>query len=112
MVAWPMAHNVRPAGWSLGVAGCTECHSESAKLFASTVQAIGPGPDVGEPIAMATLQGVDANQRLTWNQLFSGRKSFKYIVAGSIALLLMTLLIGVGAVASRFAGRRAQEDLY
>ena len=112
MVAWPMAHNVRPAGWSLGVAGCTECHSESAKLFASTVQAIGPGPDVGDPIAMATLQGVDANQRLTWNQLFSGRKSFKYIVAGSIALLLMTLLIGVGAVASRFAGRRAQEDLY
>ncbi|NNE00140.1 MAG: hypothetical protein HKN47_22705 [Pirellulaceae bacterium] len=106
MVQWPLAHNVRPAGWSLGITGCTECHSDDGKLFASTVRAMGPGPDQGEPLTMASLQGVNADQRLAWNELFSGRKSFKYIVAGSIGLLLMTLFIGVGAVAARLAGRQ------
>ena len=107
MIHWPLAHNVRPAGWSLGVAGCTECHSESGKIFASTVSSVGPGPDRGEGVTMAALQGVNPDQRLAWNELFSGRKSFKYVIAGSIAVLLMTLFIGIGAVASRFAGRAA-----
>ena len=107
MVRWPMAHNVRPAGWSLGVAGCTECHSESAKIFSSTVTAVGPGPDSGKPLTMASLQGVSENQRLAWNQLFSGRKTFKYIVGGSITLLILMLFVGVGAVASKLA--RAEE---
>ena len=107
MISWPLAHNVRPAGWSLGVAGCTECHGESGKIFASTVSSVGPGPDRGQRVTMASLQGVDPGQRLAWNKLFSGRKSFKYLVAGSVALLLMTLFVGIGAVASRFAGRTA-----
>ena len=111
MVSWPMAHNVRSAGWSLGIAGCTECHSEEAKIFASTVTAMGPGPDDGDPVSMATLQGVDANQRLAWNELFQGRKSFKYIVGGSIAILLMSIFVGIGAIASRVAGRNALNDL-
>lgn len=104
MISWPLAHNVRSAGWSLGVAGCIECHSENANIFASTVASIGPGPDRGEPVTMASLQGVDPDQRLAWNELFSGRKSFKYVVAGSVALLLMTLFVGIGAVATRLSG--------
>ncbi|MGI9470594.1 MAG: hypothetical protein ACR2NZ_03610 [Rubripirellula sp.] len=107
MVSWPMAHNVRPAGWSLGVAGCTECHSEEGEIFASTVSAIGPGPDQGDPITMASLQGVDLDQRLAWNELFRGRKSFKYIIGGSIVVLLMILMVGVGAMASRLVGKAA-----
>jgi hypothetical protein len=103
MVAWPIAHNVRPAGWSLGVAGCTECHSDDAKLFTSTVSSTGPGPDVGEPVTMATLQGVNHDQRLAWNQLFSGRASFKYVIATSLAILCMTLMIGIGATVGRWA---------
>jgi hypothetical protein len=105
IVSWPLAHNVRPAGWSLGVAGCLECHSEDAKIFASTVAAVGPGPDRGSAVTMASLQGVDPDQRLVWNELFRGRASFKYVIGGSIALLLLTLFVGIGAVASRFAGR-------
>ncbi|MFK8115615.1 MAG: hypothetical protein AB8B91_25685 [Rubripirellula sp.] len=107
MVSWPMAHNVRPAGWSLGVAGCTECHSDDAKIFSSTVAAIGPGPDQGEAVSMASLQGIDPDQRLAWNELFKGRKSFKYVIASSIGLLLMTLFVGIGAFASRFVGKTA-----
>lgn len=107
MTSWPLAHNVRSAGWSLGVAGCTECHSEQAHLFSSTVASVGPGPDRGPPVTMASLQGIDPNQRLAWNELFQGRKSFKLIVAGSVSVLLMSLLVGIGAAASRLVGRAA-----
>lgn len=106
MISWPLAHNVRPAGWSLGVAGCTECHSETGKLFASTVTATGPGPDDGPQVTMASLQGIDPDQRLAWNELFKGRKSFKYVVATSVGILLMTLLVGIGALAARISGSR------
>jgi hypothetical protein len=51
------------------------------------------------------LQGVDPDQRIAWNELFRGRKSFKYIIAGSISLLILTLFVGIGAIASRLAGR-------
>lgn len=107
MVSWPMAHNVRPAGWSLGVAGCTECHSNDGKIFASTVTSLGPGPDRGPEITMASLQGLDADQRLAWNELFRGRKSFKYVIATSVSLLLIVLCIGIGAFAARLSGRSA-----
>ncbi len=110
-VNWPMAHNVRPAGWSLGITGCTECHSEQGKIFASTVTPIGPGPEVGQPVTMASLQGIDANQRLAWNQLFSGRKSFKYVIITSLLLLLMTLLIGLGAAGAKIAKRAAPPNV-
>lgn len=106
MIQWPMAHNVRPAGWSLGIKGCTECHEASGKMFASTVTANGPGPDRGEPVSMATLQGVDPNQRLAWNQLFSGRASFKYVIAASITTLVVTLLFGAGVVLGRFGKKQ------
>ncbi|WP_182868068.1 hypothetical protein [Stieleria mannarensis] len=106
MIRWPMAHNVRPAGWSLGVTGCLECHSDTGKIFASTVAATGPGPDRGEPVAMFTLQGIDADQRLTWNELFTGRASFKIIVATSIGVLTITLLLAAGMLVGR-VGRSA-----
>ena len=108
MVFWPMAHNVRPAGWSLGVSGCLECHQEEGKIFASTLTPLGPGPDASEPVTMASLQGLNPDQRLAWNELFKGRKDFKFLVGGSIAILLMIVFVGVGAVGSRLAGRRDQ----
>ena len=101
MIAWPLAHNVRPAGWSLGVKGCTECHQDEGPIFASTVAAVGPGPDTGEPISMASIQGVDPNQRLTWNQLFQNRASFKYVISGSIGLLVVALLLLIGLLIGR-----------
>ena len=105
MVQWPMAHNVRPAGWALGAGGCTDCHSDAGHIFTSTVAAIGPSPDQGEPISMARLQGVDLGQQLQWNELFQSRAIFKYLVGGSVALLFLTVCIGMGAFASRLAGR-------
>ncbi|KAA1261071.1 hypothetical protein LF1_36150 [Rubripirellula obstinata] len=100
MITWPMAHNVRPAGRSLGVGGCVECHSDDGLIFASTVSPVGPvnriANDSDGKVTMASLQGVDPLQRLAWNQMFSGRKTFKYFIAGSIAILVCVLMIGLG----------------
>ena len=41
-VAWPLAHDVRPARQSLGVHGCTDCHSMNSNFFFGTVKAEGP----------------------------------------------------------------------
>lgn len=100
VATWPMAHNVRPAGWSLGAKGCVECHRDDGLVFASTITADGPLRGDDQPIAMADLQGIDADQRLAWNQLFGGRSSFKYVVGGSLGILLAILLIGLGALAA------------
>jgi nitrate/TMAO reductase-like tetraheme cytochrome c subunit len=105
MLRWPLAHNVRPAGWSLGAGGCTECHSDSGLLFSGTVAASGPGPDRGAPISMAALQGVDADQRESWNRMFARRATFKYVIAGSIAVLTITLVIAVGLSVARLTNR-------
>jgi hypothetical protein len=101
MITWPMAHNVRPAGWSLGVGGCTECHADDGLIFASTVSAVGPVDGDGTKVTMASLQGVDPLQRLAWNQMFSVRKTFKYFVAGSVAVLLSVLIVGLARLGWR-----------
>lgn len=106
MVTWPIAHNVRPAGWSLGATGCTECHSDTGKIFASTVTPLGPAPQTAEPMTMANLQGIDAAQWDRWNQLFEGRANFKVLVAFSLAIVFIILLIGLGAVGARFTRQR------
>ncbi|EMB18314.1 hypothetical protein [Rhodopirellula europaea] len=91
MVRWPMAHNVRPAGWALGATGCLECHSDDGLVFTSTVTPKGPAPVTAEPINMASIQGLDEATRLEWNQLFGGRKMFKVLTATSLILLLLAV---------------------
>ena len=107
MIAWPMAHNVRPAGWALGTRGCTECHSEDGLIFASTVNPIGPvgravdSEEFDATIHMASLQGLDEYEHMAWNQLFSGRGAFKYIIGVVITLTLMMLIFGLGQLFGR-----------
>ena len=91
----------------MGAGGCTDCLSDQGMIFTSTVAAVGPGPDQGEPVMMATIQGVDPQQRVSWNEMFQARSLFKFVVAGSVALLLMLVCFGVGAWASRAVGRTA-----
>ncbi len=92
MVRWPMAHNVRPAGWSLGATGCLECHAENGLIFASTVTPTGPAPVSAVPVSMANLQGISENERSQWNQMFAGRMLFKFLTAASLIVLAVSLL--------------------
>jgi hypothetical protein len=41
-VVWPLGHRVRPAQQSLGVNGCTDCHSERSAFFFGIINGIGP----------------------------------------------------------------------
>jgi hypothetical protein len=41
-VVWPLGHRVRPAQQSLGINGCTDCHSESSAFFFSKIKGVGP----------------------------------------------------------------------
>ncbi len=101
MVSWPMAHNVRPAGWSLGATGCLECHADDGLIFASTVTPMGPAPKAGQPSTMASLQGLAESDRLLWNQMFGGRKLYKLLVAASLVVLGVMMLLGLAASAHR-----------
>jgi hypothetical protein len=95
LLPWPMAHNVRPAGWSLGATGCLECHAEDGLIFASTVIPVGPSPKAVAPLTMANLQGIADADRLLWNQLFTGRSIFKVLIATSLTTLAGLMLIGL-----------------
>lgn len=103
MVHWPLAHNVRPAGWSLGATGCLECHQDEAVLFAGTVTPTGPAPLRPDPITMASLQGIDEPTRLLWNQLFGGRALFKILSAASLVALALLFLMGLSISAMTHA---------
>jgi hypothetical protein len=95
--AWPQAHNVRPAQQSLGINGCTECHSEGAKFFGSMLTPVGMLPDQKtQPIAVRDLQDVDQVKLSGWNSLFMGRSLFKML--GLVALGL-TCVIAVAFMA-------------
>ncbi len=96
MVAWPLGHDVRPARWSLGAKGCTECHQPDSAIFAASVSAAGPALD-DSPIqwTMAELQGVDANRQLIWNRLFARRDLFKVILLVSVVVTGLMLLASV-----------------
>lgn len=39
---WPIAHDVRPAGRSLGANGCTDCHAEDAPFFFASLETGSP----------------------------------------------------------------------
>ncbi|MGB7323366.1 MAG: cytochrome c3 family protein [Rubripirellula sp.] len=92
MVQWPMAHNVRPAGWALGATGCLECHVDDGLIFASTVTPTGPAPVVAAAISMSSIQQISDEERSQWNQLFAGRAIFKLMTALSLALIVVALL--------------------
>jgi hypothetical protein len=102
--AWTLAHDVRPARWSIGVKGCFDCHESGAPIFYSTVTALGQAPDE-EPITLAAHQLVeefDETKLAAWNQSFQGRTAFKWMgffAMGVVGLILLSyLLLGINGL--------------
>jgi hypothetical protein len=107
---WPLGHDVRPARQSLGVKGCTECHSVGSPIFEGQVAALGPAPDDERlSYAMHQLAGYDKTRLDAWSQSFQGRKAFKWFgftatgVAGLV--LLSYLAAGITALPGRIRRR-------
>jgi len=88
-VAWPLAHEVRPARQALGSARCIDCHSVKSPFFFGAVAATGPLKTTrGQVKTMAELQGQDATFHRLFGMSFLVRSWYKTV------LVAMTVLIG------------------
>ncbi len=101
--AWPLAHDVRPARQSLGITGCTECHSKDAKISYSTVTALGPATDDAAPSkAMYELGGYDQQLLAQWEQSFQGRPIFKWVgftcIGAVVLILVLYFFVGLSGI--------------
>lgn len=104
--AWKLAHDVRPARWSLGAKGCFDCHAADAPIFEGKFTAMGPAPDE-EPVTLAMREIAESEFDKTkldaWNQSFQGRTAFKwlgFVSSGAVGLILLTyLLLGFNGLA-------------
>ncbi len=90
---WKLAHDVRPARFSLGAKGCYDCHSLGTPLFNSTVTAVGQTPD-DQVVrrAMHELAGYDKLKTDVWALSFLGRPAFKYYGFAAMGLVSLVLL--------------------
>ncbi len=94
-VAWPIAHDVRPASQALGVRGCTDCHAEDAPIDFG--RAALPGAPTTQPaMDMLGLRNEDRQIRRAWAAAFRFRPAFKWFgfaCAGLVALVLIRKLL-------------------
>ncbi len=87
--AWPIAHDVRPAGASLGAGGCVDCHADDAPFYAGrTAEAAAVGTGAAAGTTMLEARGVDATLARSWNRSMRWRGAFK-----------LAACIGVGVIA-------------
>ena len=101
--AWPLAHDVRPARQSLGVTGCTECHSKDAAISYGSVAPVGPATDDATPTkAMFELGGYDQKLLAQWEQSFQGRPIFKWVgfacIGAVVLILVLYFFVGLSGI--------------
>jgi len=92
---WSLAHDVRPAGQSLGVRGCTDCHAPDSPFFFGRLDgAWADGGTESRPAArtMADLQRLDGSLTRAWALPFRYRPIMTWIGWASVALVAMVLL--------------------
>jgi hypothetical protein len=96
--SWPFAHDVRPAGQSLGARGCTDCHDEDSNFFFGQVAALSPTP-VGAPasVRMYEMEHLDPKFLAALDEGVEWRLPF---IAGGLitAVLLLAALIHYGYI--------------
>jgi hypothetical protein len=101
---WPIAHNVRPAGQSLGVGKCTVCHSTASPFFFGKVVVDSPIASLSS-LTKVQYEFQQAPHGRTWAfaMSFIFRPWFKVVAIGSAGLIGIVLLLyglrALGAVA-------------
>ena len=104
-VAWPLGHQVRPAQQSLGINGCTDCHTEGSVFFFNTVK--GDGPLKTQRIALrsaTTFMGLDKPYQKLFGLSFRIRPVFKVVLFVSALILGSMLLIVALLALARYSG--------
>jgi hypothetical protein len=110
-VAWPLAHQVRPARQALGWNGCTDCHSLSSDFFFARVGGRGPllTEKTASSAAVAFMKVGNPYHRL-FGLSYVGRPYFKIVLAIAAfligALLLTALVQAVGRASGLIEKRK------
>jgi hypothetical protein len=91
---WPLAHNVRPAAQSLGVAHCEDCHATDAPFFFGKVAVDSPLESERKSVKeMIEFQGIDPVFTKAFAASFVFRPWLKVVVLGSCAIMVAVLLL-------------------
>jgi hypothetical protein len=104
-VIWPLAHRVRPAQQSLGINGCTDCHTEGSVFFFNSVR--GDGPLKTQRIAVRsahTFMELDKPYQKLFGLSFRIRPLFKVVLFISVLVVGSLLLIMALVALARYSG--------
>jgi hypothetical protein len=114
---WALAHDVRPAGQSLGAKSCKECHSPASTVdFSMTAAANWQQVESEAPTlprkSMRAMRDDSLIELSVWNLLFQGRTLFKGLaIVSTLIVALVLLAYGSstlrGALASARSGERS-----
>lgn len=106
--AWPLAHDVRPAGQALGVRGCADCHSLDSPIYFGKVTPRGPVETASASAKpMWALRGDNETLASTFAFTFKFRPMLKCVCFSS-ALVIGAILLafGLGALYTRLNNRK------
>ncbi len=110
-LVWPLAHQVRPAQQSLGITGCTDCHTEGSVFFFNNVRGDGPLKTQRMAVRPAhTFMELDKPYQKLFGLSFRIRPLFKVVLFVSVlvvgSLLLLTALVALARYAGLIEKRR------
>jgi len=100
-VVWPLGHRVRPAQQSLGINGCTDCHSESSAFFFGTIKGAGPmKTDKFDKRSAHSFMNLDKPYQKLFGLSFRVRPLLKVVlfvvavIVGSMLLIMLMVILG------------------
>lgn len=107
---WPIAHDVRPAAQSLGVRGCSDCHSTEGAFFFGDVEVDSPLKNQKNMVKkMVDFQELDPVYARRFAFTFVFRPWLKVVTLGFCAILAAVVLLyalkALGFIAKIFAGK-------
>ncbi len=93
--AWPIGHDVRPAGQSLGARGCSDCHSTDSPIYFGKVAAAGFAPiDAALTRTMYQMRQDGGLIPTLFALSFKFRTMLKVLAFTCAAILALVILLG------------------
>jgi hypothetical protein len=110
-VAWPLAHEVRPARMALGTNGCTDCHEAGSRFLFGRVKGYGPlRTSRVEVRSIHSFMGLGKPYHFFFGLSFAVRPLFKVVLAAASlvigAILLIAVLLALGRASGLIEKRR------
>lgn len=88
---WPIGHNVRPASQSLGINGCSDCHSLNSDFFYSEIA-------IYSSVENTTIKTISANEFQRLNSFYQNLFSLSFFFRPILKIILIfscLLIIGI-----------------